>query len=498
MTSAKTFLIAALFLAVTFAAWAQTPRRRGAARPVAPKPPVSQPSPVPVAQPSPSRAAKTPTRLATVNGQLITTADIDPQVAEAVEGLDEKLSDAQRRLLEMQINTLLLEAEAKKRNVRTQQLYEQEVTKRIVAPSEAEIRKFTEENKDQLGGLEPAAARAQVVAFLRSEREEAISAEFVKRLRASYPVVPGTDLNTPNLAPSAAVVTVGGRPVTAGLISERMKPISYRLRLAAYQLARNALDRTITDLLLLAEANRRNVPPEAIVRSEISEKVRQPTEAEIAKFYSENKASINGELGAVRNQLAGYLQEQEQKRLEGALAERLRKGVDIRILITEPVPPVQAISSDDDPARGDANAPVTIVEFTDFQCPACAAMHPVLEDVLKTYGDKVRFVVRDYPLNMHANARKAAEAANAAHAQGKFFEYAALLFKRQNALDVPSLKKYAAEIGLDRPRFDAELDRGTYAAEVRHDIDEGEIYGVESTPAIFINGVLLRTLSAEA
>jgi protein-disulfide isomerase len=125
-------------------------------------------------------------------------------------------------------------------------------------------------------------------------------------------------------------------------------------------------------------------------------------------------------------------------------------------------------------------------------------MHPVLEEVLKTYGSKVRFVVRDYPLEMHANARKAAEAANAANAQGKFFEYVAILFKHQDALDVPSLKKYASEIGLDRARFDAALDGGKYAAEVKHDIDDGDIYGVNSTPTIFVNGVAINALSAEA
>jgi protein-disulfide isomerase len=291
--------------------------------------------------------------------------------------------------------------------------------------------------------------------------------------------------------------TVAGQPITMGTINERMKPIDYRLRLEAYRLAKEAVERTITDLLLLAEANRRNIPPESIVRTEVSDKIHPPTEAEIAKFYSDNKSAIKGELGTVRNQLASYLEEQERRRLDAVLADRLRKGADIKILISEPVPPVQSISTDDDPFRGDLNAPVTIVEFTDFQCPACAAMHPVLEEVLKSYGNKVRLVVRDYPLTMHANARKAAEAANAANAQGKFFEYAALLFKRQNALDVPSLKKYATELGLDRVRFDAALDRGTYADEVRHDMDDGEVYGVESTPTIFVNGVMLRTLSAE-
>src|SRR6185295_5443417 len=140
---------------------------------------------------------------------------------------------------------------------------------------------------------------------------------------------------------------------------------------------------------------------------------------------------------------------------------------------------------------------VTVVEFTDFQCPACAAMHPVLDEAQKVYKDKVRFVIRDFPLSMHADSRKAAEAANAAHAQGKFFEYIALLFKNQKALDNDSLKKYAGSLGLDQKRFDAELDSGMYAAEVQHDVEDGELYGIHSTPTIFVNGINVKQLSAE-
>jgi protein-disulfide isomerase len=307
----------------------------------------------------------------------------------------------------------------------------------------------------------------------------------------------GVDVTTPNLNNEAVVATIGGQPLKAAAINERLKPIIYNIRSEAYELTKQQADQMVNNLLLLDEARRRNVGPEQIVRSEVSDKVRPPTEAEVAKFYEENKARITGSLNDVRNQLATYLQEQERNRLEGELSARLRKNANIQWLITEPPLPVQNISVDDDPARGPANAPVTIVEFTDFQCPACAAMHPVLEEVLKSYGDKVRFVVRDFPLNRHEHARKAAEAANAANAQGKFFEYAALLFKRQQALDIPSLKKYASELGLDRARFDAALDRGTYAAEVKHDLEDGELYGVEVTPTIFINGVQLQTLSAE-
>lgn len=499
MNPVKTLSLALLLFFLVGESSAQSPRRRGTRRPVAnpTTQPVSQPEPVPstssaIAPPS------APIPLASVNGQIITTADIDPKVRQEVEAVEVRIVEARRQILDLQINTLLLESEAVKRKISPQQLYDLEVARKIAEPTEAEINKFVEENRDQIDQTDPVAMRKQVVAFLKSEREAKISQELVKRLRASNPVVNVTNANAPGLAPSTVVMTIAGRPIIAGTINERLKPIAYKLRLNGYMLAKQALDLTINDLLLLAEANRRNVPPEEIVRKEISEKVHTPTEAEVAKFYAENKARIPGELATVSNQIASYLQEQDRQRLEQALSARLRTGADIRMLVSEPPLPVQSISTDDDPVRGEANAAVTIVEFTDFQCPSCAAMQPILDEVLKSYGPKVKLVVRDFPLAMHPNARKAAEAANAAHAQGKFFEYIALLLKRQNALDIPSLKKYASELGMDRVRFDAALDGGKYAAEVKHDIDDGELYGIDSTPAIFVNGMALREMSVEA
>lgn len=490
-------IIAFLFV-IAVTASAQSPRRRGAARPV-PKPPVTQPpaTPQPAATPAPV-APRAPVLLAIVNGQNLTTADIDPRARELADTLDQRIADTGKQILEMEINTLLLASEANRRRMMPQQFYDLEVTRKIGEPSAAEIIKFMADNRVEVAPADAAAARKQVIDYLRSEREAAISAALVKRLRTTTPVVKGAPLSGLNMPASTVLATVRGVPITAGTINERLKPIVYNMRISTYRPQREALDQTIDDMLLLAEANRRGVGPEEIVRKEISDKLRPPTEDEIAKFFNENKASFKGDLNSARNQIAAYLLEQNRFRLEGEMSSLLRKGANIRILLNEPVAPAQAVSVDDDPSRGPANASVTIVEFTDFQCPSCAAMHPVLEEVLKTYETKVRFVVRDFPLAMHANARKAAEAANAAHAQGKFFEYAAVLFKNQKALDVPSLKKYATELGLDRVRFDAALDGGKFAAEVKHDIAQGELYGVGVTPTIFINGVMLTELSPEA
>ena len=473
---------------------AQTAKRRGAVR----KPVVATPQPEPVTPPPATpRPAQQPISLVIVNGQTFTSANLEPALRNEFERLDDKIAEARNAILDQEINTALLQVEAKKRRVDTRRLYELEVTSRLPAITPAEIKKFIDDNRQQIEGLDPAIANQQVEAFLRQQAEQKLADDLVKRLRKTIPVVMGADIHSANLSANAVVATVAGEPLKAASLIERSKPIVYRIRLEAYEFAKKQTDQLVNDMLLLEEARRRQIGPEEIIRAEISDKVKSPTEEEVAKFYSDNKARISGDLNSVRNQVASYLQEQSRQRLEQELSARLRQNANIRWLISEPEQPVQNISTDDDPVRGEPNAPVTVVEFTDFQCPACAAMHPVLEEVLKSYGNKVRFVVRDFPLDQHENARKAAEAANAAHAQGKFFEYAALLFKNQKALEVASLKKYASDLGLNRARFDAELDRGIYAAEVKKDLEDGEMYGIGSTPTIFINGVQLRILNAE-
>lgn len=494
-------LMILLFAAFQTVSLAQTTKRRTTsdrkAPVVAPQPTTSAPTPA-TSTPSPARLTA-PIQVVVVNGQTLGTSDFNPAVRQEVETIEQKVAEARRSVVDLQINTMLLQVEAKKRGIDTHRLYQMEVSNRIPTPTPAQIKKFIDDNRSQLqlDGVDQASINQQVTAYLHDEAENKLADDLVKRLRQSNPVLMGVDVNSPNLSDDAVLATITGQPLKAGPIKERLKPIIYKIRSDAYLLAKQQADQLVDNVLLLDEAKKRQVGPEEIIRAEISDKVRPPTEAEVAKFYEENKPRINGDLNTVRNQVALYLQDEDKRRLERELSDRLRKSANVRWLITEPPQPVQDISVDDDPARGAVNAPVTIVEFTDFQCPACAAMHPVLEEVLKSYADKVRFVVRDFPLNQHENARKAAEAANAANEQGKFFDYIGILFQHQKALDIGSLKKYASDLGLNRAKFDAALDRGTYAAEVDHDVEDGEMYGVSSTPTIFINGVQLRTLSAE-
>jgi protein-disulfide isomerase len=490
------FLVTVVLLSVF--AGSTFPQPAPGAKPAAKTPAGPTATPTPASTRNAPANARPTGALAIVNGQTIRVTDLDPGVAQELGKLSSTIAQTRLEILDLQINTVLLENEAKKRKLTTEQLYDLEIAKRVTDPTEVEIKQAIEANSSQLVGADPQSARTQIIGFLRNERESKLSDDLVKRLRTTNPIVPGVDINAGNVTASAVLATVGGVPITAASISERLKPITYKLVLNAYTLAQAALNQTIDDMLLIAEANKRNIAPEEMVRTEITEKLHNPTPAEIAKFYNDNKARIPGELASVSNQIAGFLQQQDRARWEQALSERLRKSAQIQMFLAEPDQPVQTVRIDGKPSRGAANARVTIVEFTDFECPSCAAMNPVLDEVLKTYADRVRLVVRNFPLAKHEHAQKAAEAAGAANAQGKFFEYTALLFKRQNALDVASLKKYATELGLVRPRFDTELDSGKYADEVKQDVDDGLIYGIESTPTIFVNGVMLRELSPEA
>jgi protein-disulfide isomerase len=166
--------------------------------------------------------------------------------------------------------------------------------------------------------------------------------------------------------------------------------------------------------------------------------------------------------------------------------------------LKEPEQPVYQISTDDQPLKGAQKAAVTIVEFTDYQCSNCAAIATVLERLLSEYSGKVQLVVRDFPLEQHTDAFKAAVAAEGAREQGKYWEYVALLMRNQSALGPEQLKAYASQLSLDRNRFDQALDSGKFADKVERDLREGIRYGVVGTPSIFINGRLIAERTYES
>ncbi len=138
--------------------------------------------------------------------------------------------------------------------------------------------------------------------------------------------------------------------------------------------------------------------------------------------------------------------------------------------------------------RGPENAAVTIVEYSDFQCPACGSAKPTIDQVLAKYPDKVKFIYKDFPLPFHSFAQKASEAAECAGLQNKYWDMFDKLFANQEALTTSDLKGYATEFGLDSEKFNTCLDSGATAADVAADIAEAKQSGVGATPTFFVNG----------
>jgi protein-disulfide isomerase len=149
---------------------------------------------------------------------------------------------------------------------------------------------------------------------------------------------------------------------------------------------------------------------------------------------------------------------------------------------------IKNVELDDSAAKGPAGAPVLLVEFADFECPACGAARPVLDDLYKRYDGQMRFVFKNFPLGMHQYAEKAARAGVAAQKQGKFWEMHAMLYDNQQALEPSNVERYAKSIGLDMPRFLQDRDSEAVADIVSRDRKEGEQLELSGTPSIFING----------
>jgi protein-disulfide isomerase len=528
----KVFYATLLIVVLACAAPAQT--RRGAAngntrKPAAPAP-QAKPSPQasPAAKPTPTQstppssfghlptasaqvddcgceAGPVPEVLAAVNGVKIARADLSPQAQQQVSQLQQRVADARRSELDLQINSILLEAEAKKRGVSTTKLLEAEVVAKTQEPTTADAQSYFDQNK---ATIEQQAGRAvdfpqikdQIVAYLRTQRQDERAKQFADSLRAAYPV----KVLVKEAAPPATtadrarvLATVNGREITSGDIEDNLLPLVSQVQEQVYLTRKDDVDMKVNDILLNQEAQKRGMTTRALLESEVTAKVPVVTEAQALDFYNKNKERLNGEFPQLKYQIIEYLQQNEQQRLESAFAARLRNGASVQTFITPPVLPAFQIATDDQPTKGNPNASVTVVEFTDYQCPSCAAAQPVLERLITEYGDRVRFVVRDFPLQQHADARKAAEAAEAAREQGKYWDFTAILFRNQSALKPEMLKQYAQVLGLDRAKFDAALDGGRFADKVERDLLDGQKLGVGSTPSFFVNGRRTKDLTYE-
>jgi protein-disulfide isomerase len=293
-------------------------------------------------------------------------------------------------------------------------------------------------------------------------------------------------------SPGEVLAEVDGVPVTADEVTKSLGTSLSRLEQQIYDMKRQRLDAIIGERLIAAEASRRGVSVAELVDGEVTAKVSPVTEPDIEAFYETNKARLSASLPELHDRIRGYLQNQKTAAARDAFVGTLRSRANVVVRLSPP-PAVRArIATEGAPVLGAAVAPVTIVEFSDFYCPYCRQVVPVLTQVRARYGDKVRLVYKNLPLeNLHPGATRAAEAAQCAHEQGKFWEFHDRLFTEPPAAAEGTFTTWARELGLDTTRFEQCLSSGRAKPTVQKDVDEALALGANFTPAFFVNGRLL-------
>jgi len=296
--------------------------------------------------------------------------------------------------------------------------------------------------------------------------------------------------------PNAPAAKLGADVITNKELDEYAKAdlskLEQQYQEQVYQVRRGSLDALVAKRLVEAKAKASGKTPEEFLRAEVVDKIADPSDAEVKKVYDGAKADGRDlpPLANVRDAIVRFLKQQQAQQALQAYYEKLKTEAKVEVLLAAYHPPRQAVEAKG-PAKGPEKAPITIVEFSDFECPFCGRAEETVNEVVRAYPDKIRLVYRDFPLPMHANAPKAAEAAHCAGDQGKYWDMHAKLFANQRALDVKSLKGYAKDLALDQAKFDKCLDSGEKAKLVEEDHKAGGDLGVSGTPAFFVNGMLI-------
>ncbi len=294
-----------------------------------------------------------------------------------------------------------------------------------------------------------------------------------------------TALATPS--PAEQLATVGGRSIDRTEVEKAVASELAELESRRYQVLRDGLEMVVSEALLELEAADRKTTVEQVVETEIFAKSSEPTNAEIQALYEQHKSTLQGApLEEVRERMIDYLKQVDLAARQESFLSTLKKKFPTVVSLRPPTVEVEVGTR----VRGPADAPITIVQFSDYECPFCKRAEVSVNKVMDTYGDRVRLAYRDYPLDFHANARPAAEAAHCADAQGKFWQYHEKLMA-SDSLSTDTLKSVAGAVGLDRAKFDACIDNGQHKDAIAADIAAAEKAGVNGTPAFFINGRML-------
>ena len=266
-------------------------------------------------------------------------------------------------------------------------------------------------------------------------------------------------------------------------------PSLLELRNQEYKLKSDALDKLVLKKLLEDEAKKKGLTAEELLEKEVDSKIAEPSDDEARGYYLAGKDATTLPFDQIKSQVKRLLKGTEIQQAREKYADSLRAKADVTVLLR---PPKLEIGYDPARVRGGPKAPVTIVEFPDFQCPYCKSAQATLNDLLIKYRGQVKLAYRDFPLrSLHPQAQTAAEAGRCAGEQGKFWEYHDALYADQKRLSQSDLLDTARRLSLDDKALASCLASRRSRAQIEQDVQEGTKAGVAGTPGFFINGVFL-------
>lgn len=285
---------------------------------------------------------------------------------------------------------------------------------------------------------------------------------------------------------------VGDEVITEQRLDVLLGPRLLETRRDIYRMKMERLEQIILETILDREAKKQGKTPEQLVE-QIAPAASTPVEeSEIDKYMQDNQERLKafqGNVPDLRVRIRAFLEQQKRSQVIKEYIHALEPQYGVRILVPVPNPPKVKVDTRGCPTLGPADAPVTVVELSDYQCPACRSTHLVVKEVRAAYGNKVQWIYKDYPLKRHQEAFKAAEAAHCAEDQGKFWEYQEMLFAAPD-LTPDSLVNLAVQLGMSKEKFSQCLQDSTYSALVSKNIRDAVLAGVDRTPTFMINGTV--------
>jgi protein-disulfide isomerase len=282
------------------------------------------------------------------------------------------------------------------------------------------------------------------------------------------------------------LAVVAGQPIYDDDLLPSVQAQIHPLHVQEYEIKSRALDDLINRKLLEGEGKKKGMTVDQLLAQEVNAKVAEPTDAELQALYIVQKEQLGRPFEELKPQLQQLLKQAKLQDASQNYYKNLRERAGVSVFLRKP-----KVEVAHDPARlrGSPNAPVIIVEFSDFQCPYCRSVQATLKGLLTKYGGRVSLAFRDFPLrDIHPQAEAAAEGSRCAGEQGKFWEYHDLLFENENKLDKEALKQHAATLKLDQEQFSSCLSSGKYKAQIEQDRQLGMRAGVTGTPGFYING----------